>query len=113
MLKLLNLMLLSLGMFIDFITVQSIGQYGLGQPSWMRIPPSMLGKRITVIKDGKPQQIIFSTNGTTHMAKWKAVIKQFLNLNSLHHLGSFLTLLVLPTELLLISYSHSKNKQFS
>lgn len=28
----------------------------------MRIPPSMLGKRITVIKDGKPQQIIFSTN---------------------------------------------------
>lgn len=48
----------------DEQNVFSIGQYGLGQPSWMRIPPSMLGKRITVIKDGKPQQIIFSTNGT-------------------------------------------------
>ncbi|XP_065925822.1 uncharacterized protein [Magallana gigas] len=47
----------------DEQNVFSIGQGGLGQPSWMRIPPSMLGKRITVVKDGKPQQIIFSING--------------------------------------------------
>eukprot|EP00105_Crassostrea_gigas_P017587 XP_011435421.1 PREDICTED: uncharacterized protein LOC105333903 [Crassostrea gigas] len=47
----------------DEQNVFSIGQGGLGQPSWMRIPPSMLGKWITVVKDGKPQQIIFSING--------------------------------------------------
>ncbi|XP_056003263.1 uncharacterized protein LOC125662031 [Ostrea edulis] len=41
----------------------AVGQGGLGQPSWMRIPPSMLGKRITVIQNGKPQQIIFSARG--------------------------------------------------
>lgn len=36
---------------------------GLGRLFWMRILPSMLGKRITVVKDVKLQQIIFSTNG--------------------------------------------------
>ncbi|XP_062604065.1 uncharacterized protein LOC134265856, partial [Saccostrea cucullata] len=41
----------------------SVGEGGLGQPSWMRIPPSMLGRRITVIQNGKPQQIIFTASG--------------------------------------------------
>ncbi|XP_078310083.1 uncharacterized protein LOC144618198 [Crassostrea virginica] len=33
----------------DSQNVFSVGPDGLGQPSWMRIPPSMMGKKITII----------------------------------------------------------------
>lgn len=41
----------------------SVGQAGIGQMSWMRIPPSMLGKRITITRNGRSEQVIFTTSG--------------------------------------------------
>uniref|UniRef100_A0A8W8JJF4 Uncharacterized protein n=1 Tax=Magallana gigas TaxID=29159 RepID=A0A8W8JJF4_MAGGI len=33
---------------------------GLGQPTWMRVPPSMLGRRIVTTINGKKQVIVFT-----------------------------------------------------
>lgn len=40
----------------------SVGQAGIGQMSWMRMPPSMLGKRITITRNGRSEQVIFTTS---------------------------------------------------
>lgn len=39
--------------------LQSSVETGLGQPTWMRVPPSMLGRRIVTI-NGKKQVIVFT-----------------------------------------------------
>ena len=40
----------------EIVTNTSVGQAGIGQMSWMRIPPSMLGKRITITRNGRSEQ---------------------------------------------------------
>ena len=40
----------------------SVGQAGIGQMSWMRMPPSMLGKIITITRNGRSEQVIFTTS---------------------------------------------------
>jgi hypothetical protein len=40
----------------------SVGQAGIGQMSWMRMPPSMLGKIITITRNGRSEQAIFTTS---------------------------------------------------
>ncbi len=41
----------------------SVGQAGIVQMSWMRIPPSMLGKRFTITQNGRSENMIFTTSG--------------------------------------------------
>lgn len=40
--------------------LQSSVETGLGQPTWMRVPPSMLGRRIVTTINGKKQVIVFT-----------------------------------------------------
>nr|XP_022319349.1 uncharacterized protein LOC111122085 [Crassostrea virginica] len=43
-------------------SVFSVGT-GVGQPTWMRVPPSLLGRRIVTTINGKEQVIVFTSGG--------------------------------------------------
>ncbi|XP_056009479.1 uncharacterized protein LOC125680096 [Ostrea edulis] len=51
-------------------SVFSVGT-GLGQPTWMRIPPFMLGRRIVTTINGKKQVIVFTNGGKRNDATEK------------------------------------------
>jgi hypothetical protein len=56
----------------------SVGQAGIGQMSWMRIPPSMLGKRITITRNGRSEQVIFTTSGYLKFALYRQRVPETL-----------------------------------
>ncbi|XP_062604686.1 uncharacterized protein LOC134266472 [Saccostrea cucullata] len=49
-------------------SVFSVGT-GLGQPTWMRVPPSMIGRRIVTTINGKKQVIVFTNGGGNDAAE--------------------------------------------
>ncbi|XP_062612570.1 uncharacterized protein LOC134274312 [Saccostrea cucullata] len=63
-------------------SVFSVGT-GLGQPTWMRVPPSMIGRRIVTTINGRKQVIVFTNGGGNEQSQnLKDIIKESQIINS-------------------------------